>query len=253
MRLVALIFLISLMLKALITRPEEDVAPLAEALTTLGIEPVVCPLLEIHYQPPETVPMDGIQAVVFTSKQGVRSVADTQPLKELPVFCVGDATAETAKALGFRKVISASGDVSSLLALIPQQVTKTHSLLYISGKHTAHDLPHLLSAQGYHVHPVVTYEASAVHTLPPAVITQLEQHSISLALFYSVRTVQVFESLLADAGLLDVTRTMHGFCLSDAVAGAFQKTRWRQMYVSVQPTQESLLESIHANLVFINP
>src|SRR5882724_6752731 len=89
-------------LRALVTRPEEDAAPLAAALAERGIDVTLEPLLAIRPLPEAPIDLAGVQALLFTSANGVRSFAelaggrDLAGWRELPVFAVGNATAAAA-------------------------------------------------------------------------------------------------------------------------------------------------------------
>jgi uroporphyrinogen-III synthase len=86
-------------LRALITRPEEDAAPLAAALNQRGIETTIESLLSIRTLTDAELDLSGVQAILFTSANGVRAFAELAAAKggagwrEIPVLAVGDATA----------------------------------------------------------------------------------------------------------------------------------------------------------------
>ena len=61
-------------------------------------------------------------SLVFTSANGVAAFAALTPDRALPVFTVGDATAEAARAAGFAAVRSAGGDIGMLAALLRGRV-----------------------------------------------------------------------------------------------------------------------------------
>ena len=62
-------------LRALVTRPREEAESLTAALATRGVEALVEPLIEIHYQAPEALDLGGVQAILCTSANGVRALA----------------------------------------------------------------------------------------------------------------------------------------------------------------------------------
>src|SRR5262249_3430191 len=103
-------------LRALVTRPEEDAAPLAAALAERGIDVTLEPLLSIHPLPDAPIDLTGVQALLFTSANGARSFAELAGgrglpgWRDLPAFAVGDATATAARNAGFAHVESAGGD-----------------------------------------------------------------------------------------------------------------------------------------------
>ena len=121
-------------LRALVTRPEEDAAPLAAALAERGIEVTVEPLLAIRPIADAPIDLAGVQALLFTSANGARCFAALAAergiagWRELPVFTVGDASAAAARAAGFGRVESAGGDTVTLTGMIsPVFVNRTVS------------------------------------------------------------------------------------------------------------------------------
>jgi uroporphyrinogen-III synthase len=110
-------------MRVLVTRPEADAAALVAALEARGHEALAQPLLTIEPAVPEP-PLDlaGVQALLFTSANGVRAFADVSQERGLPVFAVGDASAEAARAARFAKVESASGDVEDLARLVKDRL-----------------------------------------------------------------------------------------------------------------------------------
>src|SRR5438552_1958740 len=96
---------------ALVTRPVEDTGPLAASLAARGVVAVSEPLLAIRRIAGAAPDLEGIQALLFTSANGARAFAATVARRDLPVFAVGEATAEAARLLGFANVASAGGAV----------------------------------------------------------------------------------------------------------------------------------------------
>ena len=78
------------------------------------VEPVICR----RALPFDPAGAEGAAALAFTSAAGVRAFAAASPVRDLPVFTVGDATAAAARACGYADVRSAEGDVAALDRLL---------------------------------------------------------------------------------------------------------------------------------------
>jgi uroporphyrinogen-III synthase len=81
-----------------------------------GFDPISAITAEIQPRPVEWP--DDVAALALTSPNGAVRAGELAPDKSLPVFAVGDATAEAAQTVGFSDVVSASGDGAALAALI---------------------------------------------------------------------------------------------------------------------------------------
>src|SRR5258706_5970636 len=100
--------------KIWITRAEPAADVTAERVRALGHEALVAPLLAVRPLPDVEVELSGVAALAFTSANGVRAFADLSAERSLRVFAIGAATAQAARAAGFKLVLSADGDVDAL-------------------------------------------------------------------------------------------------------------------------------------------
>jgi uroporphyrinogen-III synthase len=235
--------------KALVTRPREDAAPLIRALTDRGIEALMAPMLTIAPIADAArllAPLLGsAQAVLFTSANGVRAFAAATPRRELPVFAVGEASAAAARIAGFRSVASADGDVSDLAVLVGARLSpQGGALVHAAGTVVAGDVAQLLGTQGFKVHRAVLYDAVPARELEPETAAALGRGEAALALFFSPRTASTFVRLAAAAGLAPSCRAVAAFALSPAVAAALEAVAWRALRTAAAPRQRDLLAAL---------
>jgi uroporphyrinogen-III synthase len=238
-------------MKALVTRPVEDAAPLVRALETRGIAAVVAPLLAIVPDPEAgrriTDALIGAQAVLFTSANGARSFAAASARRELPAFAVGDASAAAARIAGFRSVASAGGDVEDLARLVASRLAPMHgAVVHVAGSEVAGDLAGLLATAGFSVRRAVVYAAIPAAALAPAVAAALGSGEVALALFFSPRTAAGFVRLAAAAGIAESCGAVTALALSPAVAAALATLPWQAVRVAEAPTQQALLAALDA-------
>ena len=86
--------------RAIVTRPREQAEPLAGRLEQLGLEVVLCPLIELQPVGPAEVDVTGYDWVVVTSPRGARELAKRRR-GELPeVAAVGPGTAAALREHG---------------------------------------------------------------------------------------------------------------------------------------------------------
>jgi uroporphyrinogen-III synthase len=231
-------------LTALITRPEEDARPLAEALDARGVTVVIEPLLAIRVLPEAASDLAkdlaGVQALLFTSANGARAFAELSPRRDIGVLAVGDATAAAARALGFGVVESAGGDVQALARLAKERLKPAGGpLFHAAGSAVAGDLAETLAAEGFELRRRMLYESTTATSLSPETIAALKQGRVDLVLLFSPRTAATFAELAGAAGI-DAT-ALTALCLSPAVAKAVEGLAWRRVEVAEKPDLHSLL------------
>ncbi|WP_119169325.1 uroporphyrinogen-III synthase [Algihabitans albus] len=231
-------------MRLLVTRPREEAERFAEDLTSRGHEAVIASLLTIDIRH-EDLDLDGVQALAFTSLNGVRAFVANSSERGLPVHTVGSRTAEAARAAGLKDVRSAAGDVDALAAQIAtSRQAAAGAVLHVTGVHVAGDLSGKLSSQGFTVRRAVLYEARPVGRLPDSARTALQTGRLDGVTFFSPRTAASFARLVRASGLERSTESLTAFCLSPAVAAEARAVTWANVRVAAHPTQAALLTAL---------
>src|SRR6202795_5254796 len=105
-------------MRVLVTRPEEDARRTAEKMAKFGHDALIAPLIEIRLLDGPEIPLDGVQAILATSGNGIRALARRNSRRDVRVFVVGTQTAIVARAEGYFEVADAAGDAKSLVSLV---------------------------------------------------------------------------------------------------------------------------------------
>jgi uroporphyrinogen-III synthase len=212
----------------------------AEILKSRGHEPIIAPLLQTNFHDGPEVSLDGIQAILATSANGVRALARRTSRRDVPLFAVGPQTEEEARAHGFTTVRNANGDSKALAAATAEWAAPDKgALLHVKGAEADGTLASLLKAQGFDVRTLVLYDVADVG-LPEAARVQIANHEIDAALFFSARSARIFRDAVAG---LSLERVM-AVCISAATAEALQPLTFRSVRVAAQPNQDALLECL---------
>ncbi len=208
-------------------------------LRSAGFEPLIEPVLRVTPLPdvgPRAVP----DALVFTSLQGVRLHRFFPSLAQLPVFTVGDRSARFARLRGYRRVVSASGDVHALRRLVRDTVPAGASILHFSAVQPAGDLVAMLAEDGFLARRLCVYETVEASPIELEWIAGKLQE-IGIILVHSPRAAghvaKWLDQQMPDwAGL--------AVCISAAAAKPFEGLAGAQTIVAATPDEAALLESL---------
>ena len=232
-------------MRLLLTRPKEDSDGLASALAGLGVESRIEPLLSVDFIGDAKVDLDGVQALLITSANGVRAFAHLERRRDIGVLAVGDASARAAREAGFTAVESASGDVDALAGLVKQRLNpKDGALLHVAGSVTAGDLAGLLERDGYTYKRAVLYSAGKAKALTLETVKAFRSGELDGVVFFSPRTAETFVSLARKARLQKTCGKLTAFCLSPAVAAQVSALKWKAVETAEKPEQDSLLDRV---------
>ncbi len=213
----------------------------ASAAPLVNIEYPACPSLEYH----------NIQALLVTSKNGLRALAQSQYkgyFLQTALFAVGEGTALLAKTQGYTQVFQGNGTVQSLPDLIIEHCkTDSGSLFHLAGSVLAWDLKQDLEHRGFEVIAPVLYHAQPEKSFPEKVHTQLAMGQVYGVVLMSPRMASIFISLLEKEQLMHIIEKLHFYCLSEKVANTLQqKAENTRLTINTaeQPTLRSLLSLI---------
>lgn len=222
-----------------ITRAQSGAARTAARLTALGFEPVVAPLLTIRPLP-DALPrflaaapdLTTVAALAFTSPNGVEAFAALVPaplLRDRPVFAVGDATAEAARAAGFADARSAAGDIHALARLIA--ASPIDGLILAPGaREPAGDLAALLPDRAIQRLPV--YAAEETDAAVPA--------AFDAVLVHSPRAARALAAVLPPAA----ARNRLAVCISAAAAAPLAALSFAEIRTAEAPDETSMLTAL---------
>jgi uroporphyrinogen-III synthase len=229
-------------MRVLVTRPAGDAEALAEELRRRGHSPLLSPVMEIHLQAGPEVPLDGIQAVVATSANGIRALAPRTPDRTRPVFAVGPQTAAAAREAGFASVVESGGDAAALALTVADSLDPgAGALLHVAGRERSGDLARRLRAAGFSVRAEVLYEAVPVPHLSAAAAEALTASEIDAAMFYSPRSARLFGDQVRAAQLTELCRGIVALCISQAAAEAASALPFAANRTAAAPNQEAML------------
>ncbi len=228
-------------MRILITRPIDDAKPLAEALRAAGHEVFLEPLIAIVPLAEAIPDLADIQALLFTSANGVRIFAAKSERRDLPVFCVGDGSAEAARREGFAEVKSAAGDVAALADLVIASLDpQSGPLFHGAGTDLAGDLAGRLERAGFSLRRQALYRAPLAERLSPETLENLAQGAIDAALFFSPRTARHFTTLWREAGS-PALRGIEALGLSPAILREIADLGWARAESAERPDLAAML------------
>jgi uroporphyrinogen-III synthase len=236
----------------LVTRPQPDDETTAAALRARGFEVLLAPMLRFEPVAFHDDKDARYGAVIVTSANALRGIAPhlkASRLLELPLFTVGEHTAEAARRAGFNKVISADGDAASLrdcvlAAVKTKELKKAGTLLYLAGADLARDLAGELGERGFTVVTQTTYRMVPVPSLPRDACDAFAANRIEAVLHYSRRSARAFLEAARAGGVEISALAIPQCCISAAVASLVRDAGATQVMAAASPDENALFETL---------
>lgn len=183
----------------LVVRSEPGASETAARLAEHGHAPILSPVSSIVFEA-GAPDLSGVDALAFTSANGVRALERLTQDRDWDVFAVGDATALAAREAGFRRAHSASGDLSALIDLIFSELREGVKIAHVSGEAIAGDLCETLCSAGLDCRRVVVYRAEPATALSDDARAALAGGETAV-LIHSALGAERFLALASAAGL----------------------------------------------------
>jgi uroporphyrinogen-III synthase len=232
----------------LVTRPEPDALRLRAALEERGHGATVEPLHSVSFEDAEPIDLDGVQALIATSRNGLAALAADPALvlaRGLPLFAVGKATAAKARAMGFETVVTGAGTAAELAQHIVSVVEPSEGLLlHLAGERLTGDIQADLEAHGFRVLQPVVYRMVDATRLSAVALDRLNDGDIDGVVLMSPASAAIYAALMAKHGLVAVARRLTHFCLSEAVARRLRPLGAVKCEVADAPRLEEVLALI---------
>lgn len=207
-----------------VLRPEPGASATCAAARRLGLRPLAIPLFAIEpvaWEAPDPTRFDGL---LLTSANALRhGGAGLAKLRGLPVFAVGEATAQAASESGFALAFTGSGGADELLEAIDPGLR----LLHLCGEHRKE-----AQAPRQSITYLPVYRAAE---LPPPDLSPLHG---AVAAVHSPRAAARLAELAALAGI-DVSATALAAISSEA--GRAAGGGWQQIATAGEPNDDALL------------
>lgn len=235
------------MKSVLVTRPEPGATRTAKRLADLGFQPLVLPLSEIK---PLLVPQvhGHYDVVAITSANAVRHAPPDflVRLYDFPCFVVGDATAEIARARGFKQVLAGNGNGVSLAEEINSSTAENARVLYLTGRVRAPQFEDIVRHSGRRVTAIPIYDTILKHYQTDYLAHLFEASPVGICLLYSKRGAAALLAMIDQVCAHHLFENTQFLCLSDNIARIVSGQGFRRVRVADVQSETGLFELLHA-------
>jgi uroporphyrinogen-III synthase len=231
------------MTRVILTRASEDAAATAKRLAALGYTPLFAPALSIKWTG-ATPPEGSFNALIATSAAAftVLPPEGYATLASIPLYVVGERTAETAMRVGLGKPRAIAPGAATLAAQICDKLPLKSRALYLAGRDRTTNIEEALTAAGHRVAVCEIYEAPAREAWSAEEATAFAEGDV--ALYYSRRSAEIAVALAQRANLNEKLRTILHLCISESAAEPLHGVEAKNIVVAAQATEAGLFEAL---------
>ncbi|MEM8731191.1 MAG: uroporphyrinogen-III synthase [Pseudomonadota bacterium] len=223
------------------TRPRAASQALAARLDLARLCPdlelVISPVLRVERRQAE-IP-DAPAGLIFSSVNGVMQAAAGDLSRSLPVYTVGETTAQAARDAGWSaETLGRTAD--ELVARLPDRAPAT-PLLHLHGVETRGDIARRLSEAG------LPTESRVIYAQVPEPLSRAAHSALSGSCPVILPIFSPFSARALLQGQI-FAAPLHVIALSDAVAEAFHDIDMHSLHVCDNPTREAMETALRATI-----
>ncbi|MEL6979313.1 MAG: uroporphyrinogen-III synthase [Pseudomonadota bacterium] len=242
----------------MVTRPQPEAAETALQLEAMGYRAILAPALRRErLERAEAADLNGAQGAAFTSAAAARAFAEdagADPAlrvlqRDVAAYCVGERTADAARAAGFSSVACGPGDAAGLLARLEALDPAAGGLAVFRGREVATNLAAPLAQRGFTISQKRLYAAIASKDLPAEAQAELSAGTAQAALFLSARTVEAFAAAARAACAENNLSQVTAVCNSARTAAAADLgPPFAAIAIAAAPTLEATLDVLRVTI-----
>lgn len=182
--------------RVLVTRPQPAAARTAVQLVDMGHKPVLLPLtrtVALEFSLPE----GRFDALTVTSANAFRHIDAhrLQSLTALPLFAVGEGTAQAAREAGYSDVIEGGGDAVRLARTMGEALPENARVLYLAGRVRQPVFEERIAASRIAMSVCNVYDIEPVHYEADTLDHILGDAPFDAVLFYSAVAARRFAEI----------------------------------------------------------
>ena len=229
----------------LLTRPLEDCSEMILKFQSLGNKVSHLPLLRIDKVSYEEFDLLNFKGIIFTSANAVKYLNVKKIDKNLPCFCVGNATEKKARSVGFQNIITAEGNVENLKELILQNFDqKKEKIIYVSGETISADLDQQLLKEGYNIKRIINYRSIHIENFNGNFVEKLKMNMPDIVYVYSQNSALSFLKFIKLYKSENLWMNTNLMCIGEKTSAILNEIKWKKIFLFNPGEEEFLLYKI---------
>ena len=226
-------------MKIILLRPIKSALRSAQIAHDIGLEPIISPASEIRPLSWDAPPASKFDSIMITSANALRiNQEKILPYRHLPLYAVGQATAQLAREVGFNVAGLGSGGARALWPLLEKDL-RQHVLRLVGADH--------IPITSEKITTITTYKAEAlpIHVDLRALLQNNDGPHIFA--FHSARAAEIFADYIHAFDLFDPS--YHYACaLAPTIAEAITqhiKEPWKEIITSPKADDETMFTKLY--------
>ena len=229
----------------LLTRPLEDCSEMISRFQSLGNQVSHLPLLNVEKVNYLNINFSDYKGIIFTSANAIKFLDLKKIEKKILCFCVGNATENKARNLGFQNVIAADGNVENLKELILRNFDKKNGkLIYVSGETVSVNLDEQLDNEGYSVKRIINYRTNFNKKFDQKFVNELKLKIPDIVYIYSQNSASSFLNFIKVYQLESQWMNTNLMCIGEKTSAILNEIKWKKIFLFNPGEEEFLLYKI---------
>ena len=222
----------------LTTRPIDDALSDCKLLIKRRIKTLASPSMRIVKM---KFDFDDKYDAIFLTSRHAAHIVEKLESKNIPIFCVGSATAKSARNYGATNLFVGNSDASLLAINTKKELPKNSNIFWPSNNKCPDKVYDILKSNCFNIDKKIVYKNSSIDNLDIKSSSLIKEKQISVVLFFSLRSAKMWIELINKSNLFKFLLSVNFVVINEEVSKYLKELKFKNVSVSRRKRRASVL------------
>ena len=220
------------------TRPIDDALSDCKILIKRGIKALASPSMGIVKT---KFDFDNKYDAIFLTSRHASHIVGKLENKNIPIFCVGSATAKSARNYGATNLFVGNSDASLLAKKTKKKLPKNSNIFWPSNNKNPDKVYGILKSNCFNIDKKIVYKNCSIDNLDIISSNLIKKKQISVVLFFSLRSAEMWIELINKSNLFKFLMSVNFVVINEEVSKYLKELKLKNVIVSRRKRRASVL------------
>ena len=220
------------------TRPIDDALSDCKILIKKGVKVQASPsmgIVKIKFD------FDNKYDAIFLTSRHASHIVEQLENKNIPIFCVGSATAKSARNFGATNLFVGNSDASFLAKNTKKKLPENSNIFWPSNNKSPDKIYNILKSNCFNIDKKIVYKNCSINNLDVKSSNLIKNKQISVVLFFSLRSAEMWIELINKSNLFKFLLPVNFVVINEEVSKYLKELKLKNVSVSRRKRRASVL------------
>ncbi len=178
---------------------------------------------------------------IFLTSRHASHIVEKLDNKNTPIFCVGSATAKSARNYGAKNLFVGKSDASLLAKNTKKELPKNSNIFWPSNNISPDKVYDILKSNCFNIDKKIVYKNCSIDSIDIKSSNLIKKNQISVVLFFSLRSAEMWIELINKSNLFKFLLSVNFVVINEEVSKYLKELKFKNVSVSRRKRRASVL------------